>query len=248
MLQQLYYEQITFWKNPVRAFFTVAFSVIFLVLLDAAGGTGKIKSIGVRGIQYYVPSFAAYGVMAVCFTNLALSIVTQRETGLLKRLRLSPAPTWVVLGGMFLSNLVVSVVEVVLLLVVGKLAFSVQLPHNYLALVVAVAVGALCFTALGVAVSTLVPNQDSGGPVVNIAFFVVLFLSGLYFPLKRGSALQQASNYLPVARFISAMFRPFQFVPGASPWDWSDLKVIAIWGVAGAVVAVRRFRFEPRRR
>lgn len=245
VLKQLYYEQLSFWKNPVRAVLTVGFSVIFLVFLAGTGGSQKFGPYHLREVQYYVPGFAAYGIMSACFTTLAISIVTRRETGLLKRLRLSPVPTWVVLGGVFLSSLVVSVIEVVLLLAVGRLAYHVMLPHDYLAFSVAVVVGVVCFTALGVGVSTFVPNQDSGAPVINLAFFVVLFLSGLYFPLKRGSALQEISAYFPVERLIVAMFQPFQLVPGLSPWDWSDLGVVAIWGVVGAYIALRRFRFEP---
>jgi ABC-2 type transport system permease protein len=144
--------------------------------------------------------------------------------------------------------MVVSVVQVVVLLLVGRFGFDVRLPQHWAPLVLAVAVGVVCFTALGVAASTLVPNEEAAGPMVSIVFFVMLFLSGLWFPLKPGSALARFSGYFPVGRLIHAMFAPFQLVPGASPWAWRDLGVIGIWGVAGVVVAVRRFRFEPRRR
>ena len=108
-------------------------------------------------------------------------------------------------------------------------------------------VGALSFTALGVAASTLIPNQDAAGPVVGIVFFVLLFLSGLWFPLRAGSGLARFSGYLPVRQFISAVFTPFNTVPGTSPWDWHAIAVVALWGAAGVVVGLRRFRWAPRR-
>ena len=40
-------------------------------------------------------------------------------------------------------------------------------------------VGMLCFTALGVGISTLVPNADAAGPVVSLVFFILVALSGL---------------------------------------------------------------------
>ena len=82
---------------------------------------------------------------------------------------------------------------------------------------------------------------------MSIVFFVMLFLSGLWFPLKPGSALAQLSKYFPVGRLITATFAPFHLIPGASSWAWGDLGVVAIWGTVGIVVAMRRFRFEPRR-
>ena len=246
--RQVRYEQLSFWLNPVGAAFTVGFSVVFLILLGASAGNSRISFYGnIRLVQYYVPGFAAYGVMAACFNILAITLVNRREMGLLKRLRLSPLPTWALLSAIVLSSMVVAAVEVVILLAVGRLGFGVHLPDNAGAFVVAVVVGMLCFSALGVAMSTLVPNQDAAGPIVSIIFFVLLFLSGLWFPIKPGSGLAQLSSYFPVRHFMSAVFAPFDTQKGASPWAWHDLLVVGIWGVVGATVAVRRWEWSPRR-
>ena len=248
VVRQVRYEQLSFWLNPIGAVFTVGFSVVFLILLGASAGNSHISFYGnIRLVQYYVPGFAAYGVMAACFNILAITLVNRREMGLLKRLRLSPLPTWALLTAIVLSSMVVAVIEVVILLVVGRLGFNVHFPDNVGAFVVAIVVGMLCFSALGVAMSTLVPNQDAAGPIVSIIFFVLLFLSGLWFPLKPGSGLAQFSAYFPVHHFINAVFAPFNTQRGASPWAWHDLLIVAIWGAVGAIVAVRRWRWSPRR-
>jgi ABC-2 type transport system permease protein len=103
------------------------------------------------------------------------------------------------------------------------------------------------FSAMGVALSTLIPNQESAGPMTSVVFFVLLFLSGLWFPLKANSGLAKFSNYFPVHHFIEAVAAPFKLQPGVSVWAWHDLLVIAIWGAAALVVALRRFRWAPRR-
>ena len=246
--RQVRYEQLSFWLNPIGAAFTVGFSVIFLVLLGASAGNSRISFLGnIRLVQYYVPGFAAYGVMAACFNIQAIQLVNRREMGLLKRLRLSPLPTWALLSAVILSSMVIAAVEVVILLIVGRLAFDVHPPDNAGAFVVAIVIGMLSFSALGVAMSTLVPNQDAAGPVVSIIFFVLLFLSGLWFPLTPGSGLAKFASYFPVHHFIAAVFAPFDTRPGASPWAWHDLLVVGVWGVVGAVVAVRRWQWAPRR-
>jgi ABC-2 type transport system permease protein len=246
--RQVFYEQLSFWLNPIGALFTVGFSVVFLALLGATTGNVRVAALGgIRQIQYYVPGFVAYGVMSLCFTTLSISLVVRRETGLLKRLRLSPLPTWALLAGVTGSALVIAAAQVVLLLAMGKLAFGVTLPHNVLAFVVTLVVGVVCFTALGVAVSTLIPNQDAAGPLVSIVFFVLLFLSGLWYPLAPGSLLAQISSYFPVRHMITATFAPFDNRPGVSGWAWHDLLVIAIWAGAGVLVALRRWRWAPSR-
>jgi len=249
VLADVGYEQLAFWRNPFAAAFSVGFSLVFLVLLGVSGaGSGHIAFLGnIRTIVYYVPGFVAYGVMATCFNVLAITVVNRREAGLLKRLRLSPLPPWIFLTGLFLNALIVTLLQVVALLAVGRLAYHVNLPHHLPALFLAVVVGAVAFTAIGVAASTLVPNQDAAGPILSTVFFVLLFLSGLWFPLRSSSALARISAWFPVRHLMAATFAPYDPRPHARAYAWTDLLVLGAWGVAAALVAVRRFRWEPRR-
>jgi ABC-2 type transport system permease protein len=246
--RQVRYEQIFFWRNRIGAVFTVGFSVVFVVLLGASAGSSRVTYLdGIRLVQYYTTGFVAYGVMAACFNTLCIALVVRRETGLLKRLRLSPLPTWALLAAIFVSTAVVAVIEVALTLAIGRVAFAVQLPQDPGAFLFTLLVGVLSFTAIGVAMSTLVPNQEAAGPVTSVVFFVLLFLSGLWFPLKASSGLAQFSSWFPLRRFIEAVFVSFDVQRGVSPWAWQDLLVVALWGVVGAFVAFRRFRWAPYR-
>jgi ABC-2 type transport system permease protein len=246
--RQIYYEQLSFWLNPIGAIFTIGFPLVFLILLGASAGSSRVKLLGnIKLIQYYVPGFVAFGVMSACFTTLAIVLVNRREEGLLKRLRLSPLPAWAFLGAIFISTLLVAFVQVIVLLAVGRFGFGVHLPANIGAFVIAVVVGGLSFTALGAAISTLIPNPDAAGPVTNVVFFVLLFLAGLWFPISNGSGLAQFSSFFPIRHFITAVFAPFNLKQGASPWAWHDLLVVAIWGVAAAAFAIWRFRWAPYR-
>src|SRR5580658_5852629 len=95
VFRQVRFEQLSFWLNPIGAFFTIGFSTIFLVMLGAIAGHSTIGSGygSVKLVQYYLAGFVSYGIMAACFTVLAQGLVNRREMGLLKRLRLSPLPT-----------------------------------------------------------------------------------------------------------------------------------------------------------
>jgi ABC-2 type transport system permease protein len=244
VIRETRYQQLLFWRNRFGAVFTIVFSSVFLILLSASNA-GHIASLhDIDYAQYYTPGFIAYGVMSACFSNLAISTVIRRETGLLKRLRLSPLPGWALIAAMVLNATLVSVAGAVLLLVIGILGFGVTLAAGSIVpLALAVIVGATAFSGLGLAVSTIVPNEDAAGPGINIVFFLLLFLSGLWFPLTPGSTLAKISNYLPVRRLILSTAQPF-LGHGLSPWDWHDLVVVAIWGVAGAYLAARRFTWS----
>jgi ABC-2 type transport system permease protein len=183
--------------------------------------------------------------MAACFNILAIQTVNRREMGLLKRLRLSPLTTWMFLAATALSFMVVALIQVVLLLLVGRFAYGLHGPHDVATFVLVLIVGMLAFTALGLGISTLVPNADAAGPMVSLVFFILVALSGLYFPVKPHSGLANFTGIFPVRHMITALVDSYNGIPGDSVW--TDVGVIALWGAAGALLAVRRWQWSPRR-
>ena len=101
-------------------------------------------------------------------------------------------------------------------------------------------------SALGVAIASLVPNADAGPAIVNAIFFPLVFLSGTFFPVSPDSVLARIADFFPVRPFLQATFATFDPLEVGSRLHWGDLAVVAAWGLAAGVVAVRRFRWEPR--
>jgi ABC-2 type transport system permease protein len=244
---QTRFEQLSFWLNPVGAFFTVGFSTIFLIILGSSSGHSNVSFLHIRLIQYYVAGFIAYGVMSSCYNILAITMVNRREFGLLKRLRLSPAPTWILMAAIFISTMIISVLQIVIMLVVGRFGYSVHGPADLAPFLIALIVGMLSFTAMGMAMSTLIPNADAAGPATSVVFFILLALSGLWFPISNGSGLAKVTSYFPVRPLIEAVDASFNHIPGTGAWAWHDILVVAIWGVAGVIIALRRWQWAPRR-
>lgn len=110
------------------------------------------------------------------------------------------------------------------------------------ALAVTLVLGAACFCALGVAVASLIRNAEAAPSVVQVVLFPLLFISGTYLPIHSG-ALNAVSGVLPVRPFNEALLGAFAQHSG---FAWKSLGVLLAWGAVGAVVAVRRFRWDPR--
>jgi len=249
LIHQVRYEQKSFWRNPVAAVFIVAFPLMFLFIF--ASLSGRVDAYGgISEAQYVVPQMLAYGLMNACFTNPAINLTYRRETGLLKRLRLTPLPRWAALGGIVGNALLTAILIGGVILIIGFAAYGIHWYGHVLALLVAVAVGVLAFTALGAAVSTFIPNEDAAPPVVNFAYIGLLFLSGNFIPISPGSTLARIGDVFPVRHLDTAIITTF--LPGgphgvAQGFAWSDVGVLAIWGAVGVAIAVRRWRWEPRR-
>lgn len=244
---QLRYEQKAFWRNPAAAFFSFAFPIVLFVLFASIFNGSKETALGgITGIQYYTPVITAYGVMTACFVNLAITATFRREQGLLKRVRGTPLSPSAYLGGMIANAVVTALIIAVIIIAFGVGVYGASLPHDWLGLVATVLVGAAVFCALGLAVTALIPNADAAPAVVNLIFFVLLVISGGFFPISSTSILSQIAQVFPLRHFIDASFAAFDPRRGGTSFPWGDVGIMVAWGAAGLAAALRWFRWEAR--
>ena len=249
IVRQVGYEQRSFWRTPQTALFIFALPIVFMVMFNSLNKGNHLHPLGgVSAVQYFVPSMLAYGLMSVCFVNLAIQMTVRREEGLLKRVRGTPLPPASFMSSVVGSVLVISIIDVALALLIGKLAFSLRMPGNWAAFAVSVVVGVVAFCCLGLAISCFVPNAEAAPAIVNLPFLVLLVFSGAFYPFPKGSFVSHVANFFPVTHFISSLFAPFDPLRSGSAFAARDVAVVAIWGAAGAVIALRRFSWEPRRK
>ena len=243
LAHQVRYEQLSFWRNPQNAVFTFAFPVLFVTIMGALfGGAGKSSYFGgLSLLQYYVPTIGALSVIGSCYGQLAVALAARRQNGILKRARATPLPAWTYFAGLLAHCVLVSLVDLALIVGIGRL-YGVPFPSQWLAITLTLVLGAASFCALGVAVASVISNAEAAPAVAQFVLFPLLFLSGTYMPIH-SALLVRITGWLPVRPFNEALTGPLSRHTGA---DWRELAVLAAWGVAGAVVAVRRFRWDPR--
>lgn len=242
------WEQIMYFRNPAAAGFTFAFPLMFLFIFTAINGNDKIHFSGhtVRFAQFFVPGIVGFGIISACYTNLAITLIFRRQTGVLKRTRGTPVSPVIYMAGLIGNSVVISLILSSLTIAFGILFYGVSFPGRYLGLAVAIAAGGFCFSALGVAVSSLVPNEDAAPAVVNFAIFPLLFISGTFANVRDGSAIARFAAIFPIRHMNKLMFEVFSPAARGTGIVARDLGVIMLWGVVALLVAVRRFRWEPR--
>lgn len=247
--RQIGWEQRTYWRNPSAAMFTFAFPLMFLVIFTALNGNETVPLTGgtVKFAQYYVPAIIAFGLISVSYTNLAFTICIRRENGLLNRVRGTPLSPTVYFGGIIGSVMVISIILVSLVTALGLLVYGVTFPGRYLGLIVTVLAGAFCFSALGIAISTFVPNEDAAAAIINFILFPLLFISGTFGAVSSSSTLGRVANVFPVRHLIELMVAVFNPFGGGSGLRVTDIAMLLAWGVGGLVIALVRFRWEPHR-
>jgi ABC-2 type transport system permease protein len=173
--------------------------------------------------------------------------VIAREDGRLKRGRGTPMPAWVFIAGRIGNSIVVALLMLALLAAIGAAAYGVDVPWDRLpAILLTLVVGAAAFCCLGIALTAAIPSQDAAAPIVNALLLPLYFLSGVFIPEDQlPNGVIHFADVFPVRHFFDAFFDAY--VPtGGSAISWDNLAVVAIWGVAGLLLAVRFFRWTPR--
>lgn len=246
---QFRYDQKIFWRNRASVFFTALLPLMFLFLLATVFGSAEIEGLGVDGATYYVPAIVALAVISATTVKLAINLPSERESGMLKRVRGTPLPTTAFIAGRVGNSIVISVVMVALVAVVGKVVYGVPIPGSTMpALIVTLLVGAFAFCCLGFALAAVIPSEDAAPAVTNATVLPLYFLSGVFIPedeLPEG--VLKFADLFPIRHFFEAVFTAWDPTTTGAGFEWGDLAVVAAWGLAGLVVALLAFRWEPRR-
>jgi ABC-2 type transport system permease protein len=71
----------------------------------------------------------------------------------------------------------------------------------------------------------------------------------VFIPLREDAPdwLTFVANLFPIKHFVESMLASFFPIPGTSSFRGGDLLVVGLWGLAGLVLALRFFSWEPRR-
>ena len=231
------------------AFFTFVFPLIFLLLFNALNGGNHVQTDAGRltFAQYFTPSIAIFGLTTSCYTGVIFAVATARERGVLKRVRSTPLPPWVYLGAMIAGVIVSGVASVLLMFAVGIPVFDVHIyPRLLPAAIVTLLIGGLALASLGLAVSTMVDKAESAPAVANLTLLPLTFISGVFYPMHGAPQwLRSVANVFPLAHIVDAFDACFSPVTKGLGFSWGDLGVCVLWGIAGARIAQKRFRFEP---
>ena len=242
--RQALMEQRSFWRSPEYALFTFALPLFLLLLLGAANGGSYLPG-HIRQIKVLVPSILAFGVIAAAYVNLGAKMAVLRHDGVLKRIRTTPLPAGTYVTGHIISTVVTTLAIAACMGVAGWLVFGTAPRLNGLFLLaVGLALGIVCFAALGLAVSSLIKSAESATPITNASYLPIAMISGIFDPtIGLPHWLSSAAGVLPIKALAQVL--EDAYTPGRYPFPGPALGILLAWAVAGAALAIWRFRRQP---
>ena len=250
-------EVTTFFREREAVVFIFALPAVLLLLLGSIFNSEHVQVPGVTTGQLYAAGMIAGGIMATSFQYLGISVASERDQGMLKRLYGTPLPHAAYFIGKIIQVFVCLVAEVTLLMIVGVAFYHLHLPSTpgkWLTLVWICLLGGTACALLGLGVSSLARSARSASPVVTLPFLVLEFISGIFVPFSdvpRG--LQVVAAIFPL-KWMAQGLRSVFLAPQAAAlepahsWELGRVAlVLAVWVAAGLVLCIRTFRWQSRR-
>jgi ABC-2 type transport system permease protein len=221
----------------------IAFNSIF----TKHGERTSVAGATVPAAAYFTGAMLAYAILVSGFIQLTISLVTQRETGQLKRLRGTPVPTWAFIAAVLLRITLVIAAAAVMLVVFADLGYGVAVGAAAAGeLVLYVVLGALAMSSLGIAAASLLPDVDSASAALPLVALVLSLISGIFVPVDQlPSGIADAARVFPLAHLAEGLQSALG-TSGDTGLHGGDLRALCLWGVIGAVFAARRFTWTPR--
>ena len=247
LVSQTIYQDKIFFRNFTAAFFTIMFPLLIFVVFSLVFGNEQIDELGVTLAQYFGPAMAVFAAVSASYTNIAVTTAYQRDEGILKRVRGTPLPAGIYLGGKILSAIIIAAISVVIMMSVGVVFYGIQIYAATLpAAIVTFMIGVGCFAALGLLVAGLVNSGEGATAVTNATLLPLAFISGIFLIPSDDAPewLDTFANIFPLKHFVIPFTDAFNPTYTESPWQWDHLAYMAAWGVIALILGIRFFKWE----
>jgi len=176
----------------------------------------------------------------VLFTALAL--VRERERGNLEMLIATPVSPWELTLGKVLPFIAIGLLQVTVVLLLGRYLFTVPLRGNLLELYLSALVFIIASLTLGIFISTLARSQFQAMQMAFFTFLPQILLSGFMFPYAgMPRPAQWIAEILPLTHFLR-LVRGIMLRAADLSQLWPSLAALGVFILVMMTIAVARVR------
>ncbi len=237
-------ESKLYLREPIGAFFGIAFPAILLLVLGSAipSFTEPSDDIGgQRPIDLYLPIVLAMAIATISMVTLLGVLSAYREKGVLRRLSTTPVSPVQLLAAQLVVNVGALLVGSALAYVGAVVAFDVVPPANIAGLVLAFILGSAAMCTVALLIAALAPTARASSGLGTLVYFPMMFAAGVWTPGPlMPDAVKRVADYTPLGAASQAM---------QDAWAGSSVRllhvvVMVVITAAFGAIAARSFRWE----
>ncbi|VVB98192.1 ABC-2 type transporter [uncultured archaeon] len=231
-------EFTVFFRETPRLVSALISPIIWLFVFGA--GLGMSFSVG--GLSYQQFIFGGILVQTFLFSSLFYGayLVWDRKIDVLKAVLVSPLNRPAVFLGKVLGGVTISVMESIIVLIVGLFIGVHYSPLVFLEALALVALASAGLTALGLAVGSVMESPEGFQLLSSLVLFPLFFLSGALFPVSNlGGPLGLIAPLNPVTYIVDILRG---LLTGVHYTDFgTDVFALVLFVVLANVIGVKMF-------
>ena len=226
----------------MRTSLSVVLTFALPLILLVATGLGKRTS-ALGGPQFRISLALTVGLVSIGTVGYSLAVARDRDTGVFQRLRVTPTPTWTIMGSRWIVQLGEVLVMAIVVLVVAGLFVGVTLPpQDYLFTVLVALLGSAVFLSIGQAIVGLIASADTLNAAGRLLYVPLIGLSLFGNTDRLGTTVELVSRWSP-GGCLETLLSTAMGATGWSGQDWGALLASVGYTVVFAGIGIRWFRW-----
>ncbi|SFB83320.1 ABC transporter permease [Butyrivibrio sp. YAB3001] len=222
--KQFWYDLVIFFREPFFALPILFLPGLFFVVY--AGSMAKSYG-NIDGFAQYIPMYMILISFLTVFFNIGTQYVTDKQSGIFKRLILSPISLFNLVLTYSLRGILISVLGFFEMIAIAVFVFKIPLSDNMVMFFLAFLISVVIMMLLSLTLHGFFKNSRQVMPFTILGFQYVLFASGMIMPVDKMPKVLQYFVYVnPVYHMNKILVRV---------WYRVDLELINILALAAWV-------------
>lgn len=236
-------EALLFLRNPTAVFMALLLPSLLLAL-QAFVIPGTLTPIpgadGLRSIDFFVPVAVAVAMTSVAITNYPSAIGAYRESGVLRRLGVTPVGAHRVLVAQWVVSIVTLALAILVALMLARVGFRAVLPEQPGMAALVMVVGAVAIMAIGSVIAAIAASAQIAYGLGMLVFMACIFTAGMWTP---GPLMPDAIRTVSAASPLGAMTQAL-----TAAWYGGEVSpmafvVMLLWAVPAGFLALKVFKW-----
>lgn len=191
--KQFWYDLVIFFREPFFALPILLLPGVFFIVY--AGSFAKDQS-DISNFAQYIPMYMILICFLTVFFNIGTQYVTDKQSGIVKRILLSPISLFNLVLTYSLRGLFVSILGFFEMISIAVFVFGIPLGENMFLFFLSFIVVVMIMMLLSLTLHGFFKSSRQAMPVTIIGFQYVLFASGMIIPVENMGKLLQVLVYI----------------------------------------------------
>lgn len=223
--KQFWYDLVIFFREPFFALPILFLPGVFFVVY---AGTMAKSYPNIEGFAQYIPMYMILISFLTVFFNIGTQYVTDKQSGIFKRLLLSPISLFNLVLTYSLRGILISVLGFFEMIAIAVFLFHIPLGKNMGIFFLAFLVVVVIMMLLSLTLHGFFKNSRQVMPFTILGFQYVLFASGMIMPVENMPTVLQYLVYVnPVYHMNKVLIRVWY----QTQQDMSNILALVVWVV-----------------